>query len=85
MIAFVATAVITVIGCIFRGICMTTLTQDKNPLKLLLIKKNEEPRFSWWTKHRAEFWNDVCGKLIIGLADQQMVTGFAILVTPLTL
>jgi hypothetical protein len=49
-------------------------------LRRLVVKKDNRPRFTWWTQHRAEFWNHVCGKLIIGLADQQMVTGFAILV-----
>jgi hypothetical protein len=39
-----------------------------------------DPRWNWMPKEpQAVFWDHIFGKLVIGLSDQQMVTGFAML------
>jgi hypothetical protein len=78
---FQITALITIIACLFRGLCLAriAISKDKsNHVPEWVAHKNWDPR-SWWSAKksttRARFWDPILAKLIIGLADQQMVTG----------
>jgi len=74
VLAFMITAAITVLACIFRGLCLAELDTRDTWFNRLMFPKSG-PRFEWMSRDRAKFWSPILGKLLIGLADQQMVTG----------
>ena len=80
MVAFVVSACITILASVFKGLCLVTIQKHDNPFRRYILP-HDHPRWGWLTEQRAEFWNDILGQIILGLADQQMVTGFAILVS----
>lgn len=82
VVSFVATCIITIVSCLLKAVCLGILSK-RDTFFHRKLWPNGRPRWEWMTRKRAGFWNDIFGKLILGLADQQMVTGFAILVAAL--
>jgi hypothetical protein len=82
----VASSILTIILSIGKGACLIMLQERGDILSKFVMPNGPDgaPRWRWMPKRaQAAFWNDIFGKLVMGLADQQMVTGFAVLVAAL--
>jgi hypothetical protein len=74
MTAFVFTCVIAFVASLVKGCCLILIVKEEG--NLIRRFRNKYLQLSPKIERRARKANKILGKIILGLADQQMVTGF---------